>query len=390
MDCEEILFTSPGSPDGNYVIDPDGPGPTEPFEVACDMSGGGWTLLLDQNSNVGPGFRPAAEWLAGVNATPPGGGQWSALQHLGDMAGPGGVYTFRVTWDGQGSGIQWRQTANPLVGRGDVSEVTMLPTGQLGDGPFVGLAADGADAALDGDEGGVSTWWAIGTAAPASGGIQAYQSSDSGQLIASRTRLYVKRTPPAPRDCGELLAQNPIAGNGIYLIDPDGPASIPLVETFCDMTNGGWTLISDQDATVPPGYRNPPLWLAGVNDTPPNGGQWSILQHLGAYGAQDGSYKFRMTWNNAEDRFIEWDQTSNPLVGRGTASNIVMVPASQVGVGSFQGIASDGPAALDGEPGDAYFWAVGTLSTFGGGIPAYNGSASGSLIATRTRLYFKR
>ncbi len=390
LDCEGILAGSPGADDATYLIDPDGPGPIAAFEVFCDMTGGGWTLIFDQDSSVAPGYRTPAEWLAGVTDTSPGEGQWSALQHLGALGDFGGGYTFRMTWDDEETGIQWRQTTNPLIERGLVVDVTMLPTGQEGAGAFAGLGPDGTTAALDGEDGGGASWWAIGTGAAISGGIPAYNASSDGQLIASRTRLYVKRTPPAPRDCGELLARDPVAPDGIYLVDLDGPAAIPLTPVACDMAGGGWTLVSDQAAAVPPGYREPALWLAGVDDTPPNGGQWSILQHLRAFTSLTGSYRFRMTWDEAEDRFIEWEQDSNPLDGRGTVSNITMVPANQVGTGAFQGLASDGPAALDGEPGAAYSWAVGTLSTFGGGIPAYDDSDTGTLTAARTRLYFRR
>jgi hypothetical protein len=44
--CNEILLTGRGSADGDYLIDPDGPGQgLPPFLVGCDMSGGGWTLV---------------------------------------------------------------------------------------------------------------------------------------------------------------------------------------------------------------------------------------------------------------------------------------------------------------------------------------------------------
>lgn len=45
--CAEQLADDPQSPDGVYMIDLDGPGGLEPFEVMCDMStnGGGWTLI---------------------------------------------------------------------------------------------------------------------------------------------------------------------------------------------------------------------------------------------------------------------------------------------------------------------------------------------------------
>ena len=69
------------------------------------------------------------------------------------------------------------------------------PTGQVGCGPFGGLAAefDGLST-LDGDTNNC-WWWAIGTSAPyRSVGIPAHFDSDAGgeQLVATRTRLWVR------------------------------------------------------------------------------------------------------------------------------------------------------------------------------------------------------
>ncbi len=47
--CTEILLARPGAPDGEYQIDPDGPGGLAPMTATCDMTvdGGGWTLVLN-------------------------------------------------------------------------------------------------------------------------------------------------------------------------------------------------------------------------------------------------------------------------------------------------------------------------------------------------------
>ncbi len=48
-----------------------------------------------------------------------------------------------------------------------------------------------------------------------------------------------------PRACADLLALDPTAGTGIYLIDPDDDGPVAPFDVFCDMDRegGGWTLV---------------------------------------------------------------------------------------------------------------------------------------------------
>lgn len=48
--CKDLLAAVPGTPSGNYMIDPDGAGAVAPFSAYCDMTsnGGGWTMVVRQ------------------------------------------------------------------------------------------------------------------------------------------------------------------------------------------------------------------------------------------------------------------------------------------------------------------------------------------------------
>lgn len=46
VSCRAIIDGGAGSANGLYMIDPDGAGSGAPMQVYCDMSGGGWTLVM--------------------------------------------------------------------------------------------------------------------------------------------------------------------------------------------------------------------------------------------------------------------------------------------------------------------------------------------------------
>lgn len=95
--CSAILTAAPGSPSGNYTIDPDGTGGNAAFQVACDMltDGGGW-IVLDSKFTDYTAWTNCTSGYGSVSAT----GLWQVSAENG--GGVSGVHG--------GCGIQWRNS----------------------------------------------------------------------------------------------------------------------------------------------------------------------------------------------------------------------------------------------------------------------------------------
>ena len=176
-------------------------------------------------------------------------------------------------------------------------------------------------------------------------------------------------------------------GDGLYTI----LAGSTLVQVFCDMTNGGYTLLNDQD--IAQGYLPSDTWKAGVNTTAPNGGQWGILNLASSFQNDGGGFEFRMTFGQSQTAYAHWYQTGDPSTGtRGTLSGVTMSPANQLGCGLFDGLADDsqGETAWDGNSNGCWWFAVGSAVQYGSGIPAYDSSDAGDLVTDRVRLWVRK
>ena len=192
----------------------------------------------------------------------------------------------------------------------------------------------------------------------------------------------------------QYMTLGPSTGDGLYTIDLDGTGPKPLGSgQYCDMTNGGWTQILDQDTTVSGGYLPAATWRAGLTNTAPNAGQWSILNRIADFQNTDLTYEFRLTYTNAQTSFIQWAQTGNPATGNcGALTGISQTPANQMGCGAFVGLANDGQAeaAWDGDSAGGCWWfAVGSSVPWGGAIPSVNSSSAGQIVTNRSRLYVR-
>jgi hypothetical protein len=194
--------------------------------------------------------------------------------------------------------------------------------------------------------------------------------------------------PPTASSCLELRDDGATT-DGEYLIDVGGMT----LTVYCDMTTvgGGWTQLYDQDTAQ--GYELPATWVGagGVNIGQPDMGHYSILFLTAEFEGASPGFELFIDWPEDGSDFIRWEQSGNPIVERGAVNNIVESPTNQTGTTEFSGLApeNDGDSTLDGSRKVYWWWAIGTSAPYLGGIPAYEDSDAGRLVATRTRLWVR-
>jgi hypothetical protein len=168
--CGELLALG-YTADGPYQLDLDGDGPTPPQTVRCDLTGGGWTLLVHHDTRPGFNFASEADALL-RDRDLPFSSTYSILSDLHTLD-QGQGYELRLDWPGAplGAVTQWRQTSDPSATTAVTGYVpiAVLPNNP----PFRGLALSGlvqtvpppltGVALLDGDGGADPIpWYAIG------------------------------------------------------------------------------------------------------------------------------------------------------------------------------------------------------------------------------------
>jgi hypothetical protein len=86
------------------------------------------------------------------------------------------------------------------------------------------------------------------------------------------------------KSCADILGRYPEAENGRYTIDPDGAGGAPAITVTCDMSNGGWTVVSSEDFT-----NGAPDW--DPSTTSSCGSFGDILGGVGMFGAAASASK---------------------------------------------------------------------------------------------------
>jgi hypothetical protein len=102
--------------------------------------------------------------------------------------------------------------------------------------------------------------------------------------------------PLDPASCREILAKDPAAENGTYLIDPDGRGAAMPMQVSCDMKSGGWTVIARDD------FQSGQTGWSGANgvSTPVDSASKCATAYgamLGGYGLLGGGAETRKTFD---------------------------------------------------------------------------------------------
>ena len=278
VSCTDILRNGESTGDGVYTVDPDGPGGQAPFRVWCDMTtdGGGWTLLGSyqsdkelfawdgrvpqvQNDDGGKTLTDPPElWQSGVwghvgfSRFDPKGAEvklqcrksdkesWFSASHVGLLdswkAGDKGAYGDPNGWGVIGTAAEKFGRSHHFI-CGYVKNLGVY----AGIGFCKGPGGSGAWANHD-----VSMSFTFAES-NYSGGVSMGCNGvglDRGKNAQWQGRVWI-RDAGMPKSCADILASGRSTGDGLYMVDPDGPGGAEGIKVYCDMTleGGGWTLV---------------------------------------------------------------------------------------------------------------------------------------------------
>ncbi len=246
--------------DGTYTIDPDGPGGAAPYAVDCDMADGAWTPLGCDDMNPPDAGWSRAQYTCGSYGEIVGGthipedGNLTRTLDLGSVPHD----TIRISfdliiiayWDTEpvwmdidGSEV-YRETFNGSNysgnecgnGEQDTRVSRSVIASSSSNAPFIEYDQD---VSSGGEEYGIDNFcvW-VTDADTAPPGSQVNPGSS----------------------CKDILDAGASTGDGVYTIDPDGSGG--AYDVYCDMGNGGWTLLMKGDGDCDYQY-NDAVWTSG-------------------------------------------------------------------------------------------------------------------------------
>lgn len=64
------------------------------------------------------------------------------------------------------------------------------------------------------------------------------------QYVTNVFDKLTANTTDVEESCAAILLNDAAAKDGVYELDPDGPGGYDPMYAYCDMTNGGWTLLA--------------------------------------------------------------------------------------------------------------------------------------------------
>ena len=218
------------------------------------------------------------------------------------------------------------------------------------------------------------------------GHVDAADGTDCGDAHECLEGVCVE---PA-QSCKALLAAKPASPNGLYAIDPDGPESplhLPL-RAWCDMEDGGWTLVAniydsaDDDipndvATLIPGWQNKP------------GGGWLPRAHFVDRATGSGVSAALGVWGVFAMSSIQAVAIKMCLINpagaekcRSTVDGSLVAPSAPANLGNPE-LAKFIPGLACNSPGCAPAYTYGRLTGIPGSGSAFTGLKSASFCIPR-------
>jgi len=186
---------------GTYLVDPDGAGSGEPFNVHCDMTwkGGGWTRIYYQDANAG--FFTENEFTK--NKSTPDAALYAILDDLEGFRRDG-AFELAMFWPGGSYTLpqHWSQTSNPVTDAPGaiptgVVAIEISYTSNTSASGWAGLQRNGSSAGvrpslLDGTMSPLTNWYyAVGTTS-CWGGPEPYCQPGPGSGGQRYAELWVR------------------------------------------------------------------------------------------------------------------------------------------------------------------------------------------------------